>query len=95
MTISFDSGQHETFLSRLDAATTAIEGELDALHLEVGTLREAWSGVARDAYDAAQADWTASMTDLRDMLSQARSGAAEAGDRLRAAEDGVRSLWGS
>jgi WXG100 family type VII secretion target len=95
VTISFDSGQHEAFLGRLDTATTAIQGELDALHLEVGALREAWSGVARDAYDAAQIEWTESMVDLRDMLSTARLGAADAGDRLRAAEDGVRSLWGS
>lgn len=93
MTISFDSGEHEAFLGRLEAATTAIQSEIDALCLRADTLRGAWSGAAKDAYDTAQADWTASMTALHDLLARTRTGAAEAGERLRADDDGVRSLW--
>ena len=94
MTISFDSAQHERLLARLEAAATAIQGELDTLHGEVNALQHAWSGAAQDAYATAQAEWTESMKALRDMLVRARAGAARAGDRLRSADEAVRALWG-
>lgn len=93
MQIKLDSEKHLSFLDAINASVSAIGGELDRLDASVKTLQSAWSGEARDAYRIAQSEWSRSMRELRAVLDHAREGAADAGRKLRAADDSVRGLW--
>jgi uncharacterized protein YukE len=90
--ISFDSESHELLLGRLDAATAAID-EVERELAEARRLSAAWSGASKEAYDAAQAEWTESIQTLRKLISRARTGAANAGGHLLAAEQAATALW--
>ena len=93
MQITLDSGKHLSFLDAINASVSAIDGELDRLDASVKTLQSAWSGEARDAYRIAQSEWSRSMREVRAVLDRVREGAADAGRKLRAADEGVRGLW--
>lgn len=93
MQIKLDPLKHSSFLDEINASISAIDLELIRLDASVKTLQLAWSGEARDAYAVAQSEWANSMRELRALLDHARTGAAAAASRLRAAERGVRRLW--
>ncbi|WP_295841518.1 WXG100 family type VII secretion target [uncultured Microbacterium sp.] len=93
MQIKLDPAKHLSFLDEINASISAIDGELNRLDTSVKTLQSAWSGEARDAYRIAQSEWSRSMRELRAVLDHAREGAADAGRKLRAADDSVRGLW--
>jgi early secretory antigenic target protein ESAT-6 len=47
-----------------------IRTQLDALDTAVSKLRASWSGEAQTAYDQAQREWTAKLTELQQLLEQ-------------------------
>jgi len=93
MQIKLNTGKHLSFLDEITTSLSAIDLELIRLDASVATLQLAWSGEARDAYAVAQSEWANSMRELHALLDHARTGAADAGSRLRAADEGVRGLW--
>ena len=93
MQIKLDPAKHLSFLDEISMSISAIDVELSRLDASVRTLQLAWSGDARDAYGVAQSEWSRSMHNLRALLDHAREGAADAGSKLRAAEESVRRLW--
>ncbi|WP_144783433.1 WXG100 family type VII secretion target [Microbacterium sp. BH-3-3-3] len=93
MHIKLDPAKHLSFLDEVNASISAIDRELSRLDASAKTLQSAWSGEARDAYRVAQSEWSHSMRELRALLDRAREGAADAGSKLRAADEGVRGLW--
>jgi WXG100 family type VII secretion target len=93
MSIAFDSGQHETLLERLHAATLEIQRQLDELEDAVTEVRGGWSGAARAACDDAQNRWSTAMRAMHSILNQADEAAATAGETLRAAEATAIRLW--
>lgn len=93
MEIKLDHGEHARFLVELGASVAAIQHQLELLDTVVESLHIDWSGDAQDAYRSAQSEWTKAMSVLRASLARARDGAADAGRRLLAAEEGVRSIW--
>lgn len=93
MEIRLDQGKHARFLDELGGSVDAIQHELGLLDLAVDSLLAEWSGEARDAYRSAQSEWTNALSELRASLARARDGAADAGRKLQAADEGVRTLW--
>ncbi len=52
------------------SGATNIKSQLDNLEQKVSTLRSQWSGEAQASYDQAQRAWTASLTELQQLLGQ-------------------------
>jgi WXG100 family type VII secretion target len=53
----------------LALAVRGLEDELDQLDTATQQLRGAWDGAAREAYDRAHREWTASLTGMKDALA--------------------------
>lgn len=47
-----------------------IRTQLETLDTAVGKLRASWTGEAQTAYDQAQREWTAKLTELQQLLEQ-------------------------
>ncbi|WP_441881243.1 WXG100 family type VII secretion target [Microbacterium sp.] len=47
-----------------------INTQLENLDTAVGKLRASWDGEAKEAYQQAQAGWTASLSEMRELLAQ-------------------------
>jgi WXG100 family type VII secretion target len=93
MSISFDPGRHAELVDVLARAASSLEEILGELEGEVSALRESWSGVARDAYDRAQRDWTKSLRSLNGALRSATRVAHSVGAALSQADGEAANLW--
>lgn len=93
MVIAFDPSRHAELLAALGRAAEGIQAELDALEREVAGLRDRWGGDARDAFERAQAEWTAGMVVVQRVLREAARAADQAGRRLVEAEEEVVDLF--
>ncbi|MFG6402281.1 MULTISPECIES: WXG100 family type VII secretion target [unclassified Microbacterium] len=56
--------------ARLRDESARIESALRALEQEAGRLRANWDGTARVAYDNAQAQWSATQEQMKDVLAR-------------------------
>lgn len=84
--MSVQTARVETLSQEISGGATAIQGELDTLEKEVGALRAAWSGEAQVAYDNAQAQWTKSLNDMKQLLDRIASGTRQIGEDYGASD---------
>lgn len=56
--------------NQIRSGANGIRSQLDTLESEVGKLRAAWNGEAQTAYDRAQREWSAKLTELQQLLEQ-------------------------
>jgi 6 kDa early secretory antigenic target len=67
-TVTHDTLRHVA--QSLDTESKHLADVLAALDQRVQTLQGDWSGEARDAYAAAQRDWTAALADMQSVLGR-------------------------
>jgi early secretory antigenic target protein ESAT-6 len=65
---------------RLRSESARIEASLRGLEQEASRLRGNWDGVARVAYDNAQAQWSVTQEHMKDVLARIAAGAAQIAD---------------
>lgn len=93
MIIRFDAAAHNEFVRAIAASTAAIGTALDDLETAAARLREKWGGDAQEAFDAAGAQWTAQMIDIRDVLDAAAALASSTRTRFADAESAALAMW--
>lgn len=84
----------EELVQLIGSVNAGIDGALGALDDEVSQLRGNWTGAASNAYDKAQVEWTNSLAGMNRVLDSVRNATSEINSRHRAAEDGVKGIWG-
>ncbi|WP_314424872.1 WXG100 family type VII secretion target [uncultured Microbacterium sp.] len=90
---SYDPGRIRGVAAAVGEANRSIAEALDALDAEVSTLRAAWSGEASDAYDAAQAQWSARLTEMNRILALASGAAANSAERYARGRSKIEARW--
>lgn len=90
---SYDPGRIRGVAAAVDSANRGIVDALDALDTEVSQLRAAWSGEASDAYDAAQAQWTARLSEMNRILGLAAAAADSSAERYGRGQAKIAARW--
>lgn len=90
---SYDPGRIRGAAAAVEEANRSIADALDALEAEVSRLRSAWSGDASDAYDTAQAQWSARLAEMNRILGLAASAAATSADRYGRGQSKIQARW--
>ncbi|WP_141378457.1 WXG100 family type VII secretion target, partial [Microbacterium testaceum] len=93
VTIRFDGDRHAELIDALRDATVSIERHLDDLDAAVAAGRAEWTGDARNAYDAAQRQWSDALERMNTSLADAASGMDAARSAFETAEALVTRLW--
>ncbi|MDR6689809.1 WXG100 family type VII secretion target [Microbacterium sp. 1154] len=93
MTIRFDGDRHAELIDALRDATVSIERHLDDLDAAVAAGRAEWTGDPRNAYDAAQRQWSDALERMNTSLADAASGMDAARSAFETAEALVTRLW--
>ncbi|MFJ4159360.1 WXG100 family type VII secretion target [Microbacterium testaceum] len=93
MTIRFDGDRHAQLVDALRDATVFIERYLDDLDAAVAAGRAEWTGDARNAYDAAQRQWSDALARMNASLADATAGMAAARSAFEIAEALATRLW--
>jgi early secretory antigenic target protein ESAT-6 len=87
-------GEIEALAQKLRDGTRAMDEVLGRLDAEVDLLKGAWSGAALEAYEVAQRQWRATMTEMKDGLEQfSRDTVATASDYQDTSRS-VGNVWG-
>ena len=84
----------ESLVQSIGSANAGIDSTLRALDDDVALLRGQWTGAAREAYDRAHAEWTTALSAMNGVLDDVRKATGEITARHRAAENGVKGIWG-
>ncbi len=66
---------------------------LEALDVEVSTLRQNWSGDASEAYDATHAQWLRNFSEMNRILYSASSAAANSTEAYANARSKIHARW--
>lgn len=90
---SYDPGRIRGAAAAVHDANSGIADALDALDAEVSTLRAAWSGEASDAYDLAQAQWSARLAEMNRILALAAAAAANSAERYAQGRSKIEARW--
>ncbi|GAA3592725.1 hypothetical protein GCM10022198_15800 [Klugiella xanthotipulae] len=68
--MSVNPAQVSALSNQIRNGATGIRSQLDTLQSEVGKLRASWDGQAQKAYDEAQRKWSASLSEMQQLLEQ-------------------------
>lgn len=93
MMIRFDSARHAELVDHLRSATVAISQHLDDLEDAVAWGRTQWTGAARDAYDVAHREWSASLERMTAALTATTNSLEQTAEAFNAVESTVVRLW--
>jgi 6 kDa early secretory antigenic target len=68
--MSVNPAQVSALAGQIRTGSQNIKSTLEHLESEVNKLKGAWSGEALEAYNQAQQKWTASVTEMQQLLTQ-------------------------
>jgi early secretory antigenic target protein ESAT-6 len=71
--MSVNPAQVSALAGQIRSGSQNIKSTLENLESEVNKLKGAWSGEALEAYNQAQRNWTVSVTEMNQLLSQIAS----------------------
>lgn len=91
--IRFDIARAQATLAVLRAARAAIAEHLSALEASADALSGQWSGEAQRAYASAQAQWSATMTELTAVLDGTREVLQRFTDAIERLERELATGW--
>jgi len=79
----------------LRAESAKIAGALAELVSEMDDLKASWTGSAQREYDAAHAEWSATITHMNAVLARIASGADATADAFTQADSGAATAFGA
>nr|WP_300144370.1 WXG100 family type VII secretion target [Propionicimonas sp.] len=78
MDLRVNHGVLDSTASSLSTKAADIQGVLDQMDSELRQLQANWDGEAKQAYEAAKAQWTAGMNGLRALLQRISTSVSDA-----------------
>ncbi len=93
-TTSVSGSQMQQGIADLQAAHSAVEQQLSELEQQVGAKLAEWEGSAREAYNAAKAQWDASAQHMSSVIQTMHTTLTGISDNYDSNERGVASSWG-
>ncbi|MET0135510.1 MAG: WXG100 family type VII secretion target [Kibdelosporangium sp.] len=91
---TYDYTIGEGFGERLGQITTSIKTSLDDLDVKVRGALHLWDGAARDAYNAAKAEWDAAAARMPEALGRAQQSLMSIHEGYGSADNYAKSSWG-
>ena len=77
------------------STASRVQAQLDDLKAGVSRIAQSWEGKAQEGYQARQAEWDSSATDLHSVLTQIAGALDNAAQNYQATENKNASIWGS
>lgn len=88
-----DFGGLATASADIASSAGAVESLLDDLERSLQPLRSGWSGEASEAYEQARVQWSAALTDMKELLARIGAAVSTSGEEYLRVERANAARW--